>query len=100
LLVLLAAGCATGVVVPRATDADARRAQRPVADLDRGRSLYLARCSRCHQAVAPSRLSAHEWPRQVEEMKQGARLDGPELELVLLYLTTMSSAPAASRAAR
>jgi cytochrome c5 len=94
---LVAVACAR-VQMPRPSDADAARAgQRwpgtTVAELERGRSLYVARCAGCHQPVAPERIPADEWPEHVREMKERAHLSDEEMRLVERYLVTMASEP-------
>lgn len=95
------ASCA-GSAVPPATAADVQRAaatrpQTTLSELERGRELYLGRCSACHQPIAPSSFPASDWPEHVGEMKVRARLSTEEEQLVLLYLVTMAEGPAAAR---
>jgi cytochrome c5 len=61
-----------------------------VAELDRGRSLYLGRCSACHDLVPPERYSAREWPTEVAKMKQRAHLSDADERLVASYLGSAS----------
>jgi cytochrome c5 len=94
--------CAAGGLVacaarslPAVTPADADRAQQrwpemTAAQLDRGRTLYAARCSNCHQPVQPSDVPAPEWPGHVDEMRERAHLDDGEATLVKRYLITMA----------
>ena len=101
LALLLLAGCAR-TQLPRPTTAEAQAAQTrwpgtTVADLNRGRSLYMARCSVCHQPVQPGRIPADEWPGHVEEMRERAHLSIDEARLVESYLVTAASATVASR---
>jgi cytochrome c len=83
--------------MPTATAADAGRAARrwpgtTLADLHRGRELYIARCSSCHQPVAPGSIAARDWPGHVREMQERANLEPGPAELVVRYLVTMSAA--------
>jgi mono/diheme cytochrome c family protein len=87
------AGCAR-TQMPRPTAQQAQVSGIALADLDHGRSLYLARCSVCHQPVAPSNIAAAEWPGHVEEMRERAHLSAEEARLVENYLVTMASATA------
>ncbi len=96
---LVIAACAR-TQMPRPTTQQAAQAQTrfpglTVAELDRGRSLYMARCSVCHQPVLPTRIPADEWPGHVEEMRERAHLSVGEARLVESYLVT--SATVASR---
>ena len=88
------AGCAAAI--PRPTDADvsravSRRPQTTLAELERGRSLYLARCGSCHQPYQPGHLAPSAWPAQVDEMAERSKLGTADRELVLLFLVTLSS---------
>lgn len=101
-LALTAALClpaCAGTPIPAATPADVQRAasDRPettLSELERGRELYLGRCSACHQPVAPANIPAAEWPEHVSEMRVRARLAPEEEQLILLYLVTVSERPA------
>lgn len=90
------AACGPGL--PRPTNADVARATvaRPattLADLDRGRSIYLSRCGGCHRLYAPSDRAPEAWPSAVDEMAERARLDADQRELVTLFLVTMAARP-------
>ncbi len=95
LVASFAVACAR-VQMPRPTELHAQSAQTrwpgvTVADLDRGRSLYVARCSSCHQPVPPTHIAPAEWPGHVQEMSERAHLDASEQRLVETYLVTMAS---------
>ncbi len=95
-LALSGALAACGVDVPRATPLDAERAARTrpgttLADLDRGRTAYLAKCASCHRPVAPRRITAYQWPRHVDEMRERAHLSAEDREAILLYLTVVAT---------
>lgn len=88
------AACA-GPHAPPVTPQQAQAAQAhwpgiTVAELDRGRSLYLGRCSSCHDLVPPARYSATEWPAQVAKMQQRAHLSDADARLVASYLGSAS----------
>jgi mono/diheme cytochrome c family protein len=94
LALVLLAGCA-GVNAPPVNDAMAGRAQSgfpgiTVAELGRGRDLYLGRCGGCHTLVAPEAHSDAEWPGLVGEMKERAKLEDDEQRLVTAYLIAAS----------
>jgi cytochrome c5 len=91
---LLAAACGGGAV-PRPTDAHLARARERWPDttrasLERGRELYVARCSGCHPLHPPDSQPAARWAQLVDEMAPRARLKPDERELVLRYLTAAS----------
>jgi mono/diheme cytochrome c family protein len=98
-------GACARVQMPRPTALDATRGSQrfpglTVGELEHGRSLYVARCSSCHQPVPPSRIAAQEWPEHVAEMSERAHLDAQERRLVEAYLVTMAEAGAAATAAK
>lgn len=98
LALALAAFTACGVEIPRATPLDAERAAqaRPgttLADLERGRSTYLAKCGSCHQPIAPRSIAVDRWPHYVDEMHERAHLSPEDHDAILLYVTTMAEAP-------
>ena len=55
-----------------------------LAELEKGRSVYLSRCTSCHAPVAPQSIPAERWPHEVKEMSERARL-GEEESLVVRY---------------
>jgi hypothetical protein len=96
-IAVLATACAR-IVVPQPTPLDAKRSEArwpgiTVTDLARGRELYVARCSSCHQPVLPSRISPEAWPGHVAEMSERAHLSGEERRLVEAYVVAMASRP-------
>lgn len=81
--------------VPPPTPADAARAQGhwpgvTTADLDHGRTLYLTKCTACHQPVEPTRFTPVEWQAKLGEMEQRAHLDQTQAALLEHYLITMA----------
>jgi len=87
---IAATGCARRAA-PVATQADAVRAGVALADLEHGRSLYLARCSSCHLAPDPASKAPAQWPDKIAEMRTRAHLDDAEARQVQMYLVTVSS---------
>jgi len=84
------AACAASAP-PTVTAGDAARSGASVAELEHGRSLYMARCSACHLPVAPRSKPASEWPGHVAEMRTRAHLTSDEARLVTSYLVTVAS---------
>ncbi len=93
---IFSAGCGA-VDVPRATLLDSQRSGVLLEDLEHGRVLYLSKCTSCHSAVGPRTLPASAWPDHVAEMAERAGLTAPEHRLIVTYLTTVATAPPATR---
>jgi hypothetical protein len=72
------------------TAARARWPDTSRATLEQGRSLYVRRCSGCHNLYVPSDYPASAWPEIVEEMSEKAKLDRDERDQVLRYLIVAS----------
>jgi hypothetical protein len=62
-----------------------------LADLERGRSLYVRRCSGCHQLFLPGGHPPGAWPRIVDDMATKARLDPRERDDVVRFLVALAS---------
>ncbi len=96
-LLLAASLTACGAsAIPRPTDGHLSRARMewPEAtrqSLERGRDLYVARCSGCHTLFAPAAYPAARWRQVLGQMAPRARLTGEESELVLHYLVALSA---------
>ncbi len=60
-------------------------------DLERGRRLYVRRCSGCHTLVLASAHAPDEWPVLVDAMAEKARLKPGEREDIVRFLTAVSS---------
>jgi len=95
LAAVLGAGC-TRPSVPPVTASDVERASARWpgtghADLDSGRSLFIARCSGCHVTPQPASVVASEWPSHVQEMRERAGLSVDQAALVERYLVIVAS---------
>ena len=95
LLLAALAACASSAV-PHPTEAHLARARAlwpdtTRASLERGRSLYVARCSGCHPLHPPATQPAARWVTVLDEMAPRARLTPTERDLVLRYLTAASA---------
>lgn len=91
----LVLGLACGAsVIPVVTEADLHRAPigSTVESLNRGRELYLRKCSGCHRLHAPSERGPGEWPEVVKAMEAKIPLDATEKKLIIDYLVTAASA--------
>jgi hypothetical protein len=63
-----------------------------LADLSRGRTLYVERCGSCHALRDPASLPPPEWKHELDEMetKQGVRLEAADSRDILRYLSAVS----------
>ncbi len=83
------AACTSGVPHPTALDAEAAAQRWPgatLAELDRGRSLFVARCSSCHPLPLPESVDAERWSEVVDDMAIPAHLDTESARLITRYL--------------
>lgn len=87
---LLAALAGCGVTPPRATAADAQRANVQLADLQDGRTLMVRKCGSCHAPPLPSDHTASEWPVKLEEMAERSKLDREQRSLIQQYFVVMA----------
>lgn len=91
LVAALAGGCATRMP-PRATPADAQRANMTLAELEDGRKLVVSKCgSRCHAPPMPSDHTALEWPESMDEMSPRAGVSGDERRAIERYMVAMTT---------
>src|SRR6186713_1283699 len=60
-----------------------------LAELEKGRSVYLSRCTSCHAPVAPDSVPVDRWPHEVSEMSERAHL-GTDEPLVVKYLVAQA----------
>ena len=91
---LAAGGCAAAL--RQATPEDAvRLAPRwpgtTLGDLQRGRSLYVRRCSGCHNVFLPRAFPSEKWPGLVDEMAVKARLGPGERDDMVRFLVAVAS---------
>ena len=92
-------GCAS-LPEPQASDVERAKAKWTdvdLADLKRGREIYVLRCSGCHTLHLPNERSPDEWARIVAEMEneEEVSLTHQERESIVLYLVTLSGRPVA-----
>ena len=87
--------CASTVPHPTQFDVTRARATRPTLTLEQlvtGRALYVNKCGGCHALFAPRAFSAERWPAEVDEMARRVTLQARDRDLIVGYLTAMSSA--------
>lgn len=56
-------------------------------DLQKGRQLYINKCSSCHSLILPEKHTASEWKIWVEKMRPKAKTNEPEEKLIIKYLS-------------
>lgn len=61
-----------------------------VGDLEQGRTVFVSRCSSCHNLPSPDVKSPDEWAGVVGDMASGAKLSDTDRDLVLRYLAATS----------
>ena len=91
-----AVACAASLPHPGTAELGAVRASDPSVradDLERGRGLYLAKCSGCHTAIEPARFGADAWPGKIERMRSERRvhLADDEVRDIERYLVGVSA---------
>lgn len=76
---------------PRATAADAMRANVSVAELEDGRKLVIRKCGGgCHRPPLPSDHTAAAWPKALDEMAPRASVSFDERRAIERYLVVMA----------
>jgi hypothetical protein len=98
--ILLAAGlgltlaCAAALRHPTPQDTMLLASRWPgttVKDLERGRKLYVRRCSGCHHLFLPRAFPKEKWPGLVDDMAQKARLDPGDRDDLVRFLVAVAS---------
>jgi mono/diheme cytochrome c family protein len=90
---LVSLACAASLRHPLPQDAVALAPQWPgttLEDLDRGRRLYVRRCSGCHTLILPEAHPPGEWPGLVDDMTAKARLRPAERDDVVRFLVAVA----------
>ncbi|MEO8796022.1 MAG: hypothetical protein ABI390_11180 [Daejeonella sp.] len=57
-------------------------------ELNKGRALYIANCSSCHNLHKPSEYSETGWIKNLNDMQKKAEITDSEKKLILNYLTS------------
>jgi cytochrome c5 len=82
---------ACGMSPPKATPADAQRANVQLAELQDGRTLMVRKCGGCHAPPLPGEHAAGEWPGKLDEMADRSKLDPKQRYLIQQYFVVMAS---------
>lgn len=80
------AGCAPGPKIPVPTAAMAAKSGEDPAVLQKGYGVYMAQCSRCHEPMMPSKVSAADWHIVTPGMAWNAGISEADEAAVLKYI--------------
>ena len=93
----LAAGALAGCAgqIPHASLAQTELAARQWPDvttqsLERGREIYIQKCSGCHLLRIPSRYTSRQWPKVLDTMAARAKLTRAQKHAVFEYVMSVS----------
>ena len=90
-VVLAAAALGACMSPPKATPADAQRANVQLAELQDGRTLMVRKCGGCHAPPLPGDHSSGEWPSKLDEMADRSKLDLKQRYLIQQYFVVMAT---------
>jgi hypothetical protein len=96
-LALAGPACGSPFPSPGAAQVATLRARDPevrLANLERGRTLYLAKCGGCHLLIEPARFAPEAWPPKIARMQSESKvhLAAAELKDIERYLLVASAA--------
>jgi cytochrome c5 len=84
--VLALAGCAPSPKIPVPTSTMAIRSGEDLAVLQKGYGVYMAQCTRCHEPMMPSEVSAADWHIVTPGMAWNAGISEADEAAVLKYI--------------
>ena len=58
--------------------------------LQRGRTLYITKCSGCHSVITPTSVSSDKWLEILPGMFKKSKVESAESELIKKYLLTVT----------
>ena len=85
-VVMMFSGCAAEKQVPMPTSGMAISSGEDLAILQKGYSVYMAQCSRCHEPMMPSEVSKDDWHIVTPGMAWNAGISEADEEAVLKYI--------------
>jgi mono/diheme cytochrome c family protein len=96
LAICLVSGCAAGLPHPNSEDVDQAVQRWPgttVAELGRGRELYVRTCAGCHALKSPDAVPPAQWEREVADMRRrhGVTLKDDEADSIIRYLYSVGT---------
>lgn len=83
-LVLVLFACKSALYIPTVENT-ANKAN--VEELQKGRALYINKCSSCHALYLPEKYNKTEWTKWVNRMAPKAKITNEEKELIQAYVT-------------
>jgi hypothetical protein len=86
LLIAAAAGCTPTLVIPVPDAAMAAKSGEKLPMLQKGYGIYMGQCSRCHQPMMPSEVSAEDWHIVTPGMAWNAGISEADEAAVLRYI--------------
>ena len=98
-VVVALAACATAL--PHLSPMQAQWAAQRWPDMDeakfeQARSVYIERCSSCHNVVPPKELSLEKWKETLDKMTPRAKLNSEQKEMIWRYISAVHDAPSDS----
>jgi mono/diheme cytochrome c family protein len=84
MLCLIVLACGSALYIPSATHTSDPEA---LASMQKGRELYISKCSSCHNLYKPQSYTTEKWKHQMIEMKMQAQITDVQADLILSYLT-------------
>jgi cytochrome c5 len=92
LLVIMISGCAQQVaVVPLADTRMAESSGVPLAELRKGHALYVSKCGRCHELIAPDQVKTADWHLVLPGMCWNAGLEEADEKQIMKYILAAKS---------
>jgi cytochrome c5 len=82
----LLASCAGPRQAPLPSVEMSARSGKPLTTLQRGHAVYLAQCTRCHEAKLPETITHEDWHIVVPGMAWNAGISKADEKAVLAYL--------------
>lgn len=83
-LVFVLIACKSALYIPSAENTSGKA---NVEELQKGRALYINKCSSCHALHLPEKYTKNEWIGWVNKMAPKAKITDEEKELIQAYVT-------------
>jgi hypothetical protein len=83
--------CAPVIIKPTLQDVDQAKQKWTDVTLDqlnKGYSLYVAKCGSCHFLYKPTKFTEREWLEMFPKMKIKAKIDDEQIDLIMKYIIT------------